>query len=84
MGYFSWEKYRTKMVVKAFALLRLFINGWSFTRNMGMPMFSRLFALINDQSNFGLVFRLSTMWLLRVFIRFCLLSKFLKFLPVTV
>ena len=58
-------KYKTKLVVRAFALSnKSFIIGWSFTQSVGMPMFSRLFAVINDQNRFGLVFRLSPMWLL--------------------
>ena len=38
---------------RAFALSRSLIIGWSFTRSVGMPMFSRLFALINDQNRGG-------------------------------
>ena len=29
--------------------------GLSFTLRVGMPMFSRLFALMNDQNRFGFV-----------------------------
>ena len=33
--------------------------------NVGMPMHSLLFALMNDQNFLGFVFRLSPMWLFR-------------------
>ena len=45
--------------LRAFALSRSFVIGLSFTLRVGMLMFSRLFALINDQNRFGFVFRLS-------------------------
>ena len=61
MGCFSWVNTELNWLFRAFALSRSLIIGWSFTRSMGMPMFSRLFALINDQNRFGLVFRLSPM-----------------------
>ena len=46
-------------LLRAFALSRSFIIGWLFTRSVGMPMFSCLFALINDQNSLGLVSWLS-------------------------
>ena len=63
-------KYRAKL---AFALSRSLIIGWSFTRSVGMPMFSRLFALINDQNRFGLVFQVlvSNVVVNIVFVGFC-------------
>ena len=48
MGYFSWVNTELNWLLRAFALSRSFIIGWSFIRSVGMPMFSRLFALIND------------------------------------
>ena len=58
MGCFFWVNTELNWLFRAFALSRSFIIGWSFTRSVGMPMFSRLsFALINDQNRFGLVFR---------------------------
>ena len=42
---------------------RSFVIGLSFTLKVGMPMFYRLFALMNDQNRFGFVFRLSPIWL---------------------
>ena len=71
MGCFSWENTELNWLLRAFALSQSFIIGWSFTRRVGIPMFFRLFDLINDQNCFGLVFRLSPMWLLTVFVRFC-------------
>ena len=59
MGYFSWVNTELNWLLMAFALSQSFIIGWSFTQSVGMPTFSRLFALINDQNRFGLVFRLS-------------------------
>ena len=61
-------EYRGKLVVegiclRAFALSRSFVIGLSFTLRVGMPMFSRLFDLMNDQNRFGFVFRLSPIWL---------------------
>ena len=64
MGCFSWVNTELNWLFRAFALSRSFIIGWLFTQSVGMPMFPRLFALMNDQNRFGLVFRLSPMWLL--------------------
>ena len=78
MWCFSWVNTELNWLFRAFAVSRSFIIGWlpcHVCRNetvsrvvlymcVGMPMFSRLFALINDQNRFGLVFRLSPMWLL--------------------
>ena len=52
-----------KTAAHTFALPRSFVIGLSFTLRVGMPMFSRLFALMNDQNHFGFVFRLSPIWL---------------------
>ena len=54
-----------------------------------MPMFSRLFALMNDQNRFGFVFRLSPIWLFTGFVGSCqcfssLSSKFPKLFPMFV
>ena len=46
-------------LLRAFALSRSFVIGVSYILRVGMPMFSRLFALMNDQNRFGLVFKLS-------------------------
>ena len=49
------------MVVKlglVFALSRLFVIIWPFVCNVGMPMHSRLFALMNDQNCFVFVLNL--------------------------
>ena len=54
MGCFSWVNTELNWLFRAFALFRSLIIGWSFIRSVGMPMFSRLFALINDQNRFGL------------------------------
>ena len=53
MGCFSWVNTELNWLFRAFALSRSLIIGWSFTRSVGMPMFSRLFALINDQNLLG-------------------------------
>ena len=66
--------------------------GLSFTLRVGMPMFSRLFALMNDQNRFGFVFRLSPIIYLVVYIGFAgscqcfssLSSKFPKLFPMFV
>ena len=55
MGYLSLVNW----LLRAFALSRSFVIGLSFTLRVGMPMFSRLFTLMNDQNRFGFVFRLS-------------------------
>ena len=52
-----------KTAAHTFALSRSSVIGLSFTLRIGMPMFSRLFALMNDQNRFGFVFRLSPIWL---------------------
>ncbi len=64
--------------------------GLSFTLRVGMPMFSRLFALMNDQNRFGFVFK--TVANLVVYIGFVgscqcfssLSSKFPKLFPMFV
>ena len=63
MGYLSLMKTEVNWLLRAFALSRSFVIGLSFTLRVGMPMFSRLFALMNDQNRFGFVFRLSPIWL---------------------
>ena len=56
-------EYRDKLAVEGICLSRSFVIGLSFTLRVGIPMFSRLFALINDHNRFGFVFRLSPIWL---------------------
>ena len=63
MGYLSLVNTEVNWLLRAFALSRSFVIGLSFTLRVGMPMFSRLFALMNDQNRFGIVFRLSPIWL---------------------
>ena len=63
MGYLSLVNTEVNWLLRAFASSRLFVIGLSFTLRVGMPMFSRLFALMNDQNRFGFVFRLSPIWL---------------------
>ena len=63
MGYISLVNTEVNWLLVAFALSRSFVIDLSFTLRVGMPMFSRLFALMNDQNRFGFVFRLSPMWL---------------------
>ena len=63
MGYLSLVNTEVTWLLRAFALSRSFVTGLSFTLRVGMPMFSRLFALMNDQNLFGFVFRLSPIWL---------------------
>ena len=63
MGYLSLVNIEVKWLLRAFALSRSFVIVLSFTLRVGMPMFSRLFALMNDQNRFGFVFRLSPIWL---------------------
>ena len=58
MGYLSLVNTEVNWLLRAFALSRSFVIGLSFTLRVGMPMFSRLFALMNDQNHFGFVFRL--------------------------
>ena len=50
-------------LLRVFALSRSFVIGLSSTLRVGMPMFSRLFALMNDENRFGFVFSLSLIWL---------------------
>ena len=64
MGYLSLVNTDTNWLLRAFALSRSFVISLSFTLRVGMPMFSRLFALMNDQNHFKFVFRLSPIWLL--------------------
>ena len=59
MGYLSLVNTAVKWLWMAFALSRSFVIGLSFNIRVGMPMFSRLFALMNDHNRFGFVFRLS-------------------------
>ena len=60
MGYLSQVNTEVNWLLRAFALSRSFVIGLSFTLRVGMQsMFSRLFALMNDQNRFGFVFRLS-------------------------
>ena len=63
MGYLSLVNTEVNWLLRAFALSRSSVIGLSFTLRVGMPMFSRLFALMNDQNRFGFVFRLSPTWL---------------------
>ena len=63
MGYPSLVSTEVNWLFRAFALSRSFVIGLSFTLKVGMPMFSLLFALVNDQNRFGFVFRLSPIWL---------------------
>ena len=63
MGYLSLVNREVNWLLRAFALSRSSVIGLSFTLRVGMPMFSRLFALMNDQNRFGFVFRLSPIWL---------------------
>ena len=52
MGYLSLVNTEENWLLRAFALSRSFVIGLSFTLRVGMPMFSRLFALMNDQNRF--------------------------------
>ena len=63
MAYLSLVNTEVNWLLRAFALSRSSVIGLSFTLRVGMPMFSRLFALMNDQNRFGFVFRLSPIWL---------------------
>ena len=63
MGYLSLVNTEVNWLLRAFALSRSSVIGLSFTLRVGMPMFSRLFAVMNDQNRFGFVFRLSPIWL---------------------
>ena len=63
MGYLSLVNTEVNWLLRAFALSRSSVISLSFTLRVGMPMFSRLFALMNDQNRFGFVFRLSPIWL---------------------
>ena len=63
MGYLSLVKTEVNWLLRAFALSRSLVIGLSFTLRVGMPMFSRLFALMNNQNRFGFIFRLSPIWL---------------------
>ena len=46
MGYISLVNTEANWLLRAFALSRSFVVGLSFTLRVGMPMSSRLFALI--------------------------------------
>ena len=65
MGYLLLVNTEVNWLLRVFALSRSSVIGLSFnfTIRVGMPMFSRLFALMNDQNRFGFVFRLSPIWL---------------------
>ena len=63
IGYLSLVNTEVNWLLRAFALSRSFVMCLSFTLRVGMPMFSLLFALTNDQNRFGFVFRLSPIWL---------------------
>ena len=52
MGYLSLVNTEANWLLRAFALSRSSVIGLS-----SMPMFSRLFALMNDQNRFGFIFR---------------------------
>ena len=52
MGYLSLVNTEVNWVLKAFALSQPFVICLSFTLRVGMPMFSRLLALMNDQNRF--------------------------------
>ena len=64
MGYISLLNTEVNWWLRVFALSRSFVIGLSLTLKVGMPMFSRLFVLMNDHNRFGFVFRLSRVWLL--------------------
>ena len=55
MGYILLVNTEVHWLLRAFALSRSFVIGLSFTLRVGMPMCSRLFALMNDQTRFGFV-----------------------------
>ena len=59
-----WVNMELNWLLRLFALSRSFVIIWPFVCNVGMPMHSRLFALMNYQNCFGFGFRLSPMWLL--------------------
>ena len=59
----SWLNTELNWLLRVFALSQSFVIIWAFACNAGMPMHSRMFALMNDHTCFGLVFRLSPMWL---------------------
>ena len=63
MGYLSLVNTEVNWLWRSFALSRSFVIGLSFTLRVGIPMFSRLFALMNHQNRFGFVFRLWPIWL---------------------
>ena len=63
MGYLLLLNTEVNWLLRAFALSRSFVIGLPFTLRVGMPMFSCLFAWMNDQNRFGFVFRLSPIWL---------------------
>ena len=48
MRYLSLLNIEVNWLLRAFPLSRSFVIGLSFTLRVGMPMFSRLFALMND------------------------------------
>ena len=64
MGYRSLVNTEVNWLLRPFVLSRSFVIGLSFTLRVGMPIFSRLFALMNDQNRFGFVFRLPPIFFL--------------------
>ena len=52
MGYFSWVNTELNWLLRAFALSPSFSINLSFTRRVGMPIFSHLLALINYNTVF--------------------------------
>ena len=57
IGYISMMNTRVNWLLREFALSRLFVIGLSFTLRVGMPIFSRLFVLMNYQNRLGFVSR---------------------------
>ena len=55
MGYCSLVNTEVNWLLRALVLSRSFVIGLSSTFRVGMPMFSRLFALMNDHNRFGFV-----------------------------
>ena len=55
MGYLSLVNTEVNWLLWAFALSRSFVIGLSVTLRFVMPMFSRLFALMNDHNRNNIV-----------------------------
>ena len=51
MGYLSLVNTEVNWLLRAFALSRSFVISLSFTLRVGMPMFSRLFASIQQANS---------------------------------